>query len=161
MTSENAPGEGMSWIQWLQSRQLITASPDETVGAAVDRMADLRVGALVVVDGVRLVGILSERDVIRRVLAERRDLEATRVGEVCTTDVKTVSTDSEIGECARLIKEHGFRHVPVVSASGAPVAMISSRDFLRFAVDELETLVEQSYSRQRVEETVDPFDLLD
>jgi CBS domain-containing protein len=151
----------MSWIEWLQSRQLITASSEEMVSVAVDRMADLRIGALVVVDGVRLVGILSERDVIRRVLAERRDLETTPVGEVCTTDVKTVSTDSDIGECARLIKEHGFRHVPVVSASGAPMAIISSRDFLRFAVDELETLVARSYSKQRAAETIDPFTLLD
>ncbi len=151
----------MSWIKWLQSRQLITAPPEEMVSEAVDRMADMRVGALVIVEGVRLVGILSERDVIRRVLAERRNPEKTPVGEVCTTDVKTVTSDSSVSECARLIKEHGFRHVPVVSATGAPMAMISSRDFLRFAVDNLETLVEKSYSKQRAAETIDPYSLVE
>ena len=73
--------------------------------------------------------------------------------------VKPVSSD--IGDCARVIKTHGFRHVPVVDAEGVPRAMISSRDFLRYAVDELEMLISNAYSKQRVEELTDPFSLVD
>jgi len=147
----------MSWIDWLKSRELHTVSPTDSVSVAADLMADHRIGALVVVDGEKLVGILSERDIVRRVLAERRKPDTTTVGEVCTTDIKTVAADASIGDCARLIKQHGFRHVPVLSATGVPVAMISSRDFLHYAVDELEGLIAKAYSGQRVEELTDPY----
>ena len=147
----------MSWIHWLRSRELHTASSTESVSSASVRMADHRIGALVVVDDDNLVGILSERDIIRRVLAEKRDPEQTTVGEVCTTDIKTVLEDAPLSECADLIKQHGFRHLPVVNAEGAAVAMLSSRDFLRYAVDELEALVSKAYSGQRVEEQTDPY----
>ncbi len=151
----------MSWIQWLESRTLFTAHPGESIHSAADRMAAHRVGALVVVDGKKLVGILSERDIICRVLAKRLDPETTTVEEVCTTDIKTVSEDSTITECANLIKQHGFRHVPVVDADGSPVAMLSSRNFLRFALEELESLIAKSYAQQRVEELTDPYSLID
>jgi len=147
----------MSWIHWLRSRELHTASPAESVSSAAVRMADHRIGALLVLEGDDLVGILSERDILRRVLAEKRDPEKTTVGEVCTTDIKSVLEDAQLSECADLIKQHGFRHVPVVNAEGAAVAMLSSRDFLRYAVDELETLVAKAYAGQRVEEQTDPF----
>jgi len=151
----------MSWISWLKSHELHTVSPADTVSSAVDSMADHGIGAVVVVDGEKLVGILSERDVVRRVLAERRDPEQTAVGDVCTTDIKTVPENAEIGDCARLIKTHGFRHVPLVSSAGVPVAMISSRDFLRFALDELEELIAKAYSQHRIEEMTDPYSRVD
>lgn len=151
----------MSWINWLKSRELHTVAPTESVSTAADRMGDHNIGALVVADDKKLVGIVSERDIIRRVLAERRDPETTSVGEICTTDIKTVSENSEISDCAAMIKQYGFRHLPVVSADGFPVAMISSRDFLRFAIDELEGLIVKAYSEQRVEELTDPFSLVE
>ena len=150
----------MSWLKWLKSGELYTIEGADSVSSAADRMADHRIGALVVVDGKKLVGILSERDIIRRVLAERRDPEQTTVGEVCTTDIKTVREDAALTDCARLINRHGFRHVPVVDAEGAPVAMISSRDFLRYALDELETLVAKAYAKERREELTDPYSLV-
>ena len=151
----------MSWIQWLESRKLYAAHPGESIHSAAARMAEHRIGALVVVEDNKLVGILSERDLAWRVLAKGRDPETTTVAEVCTTDIKTVREDSSITECARLIKEHGFRHVPVVDEAGSPVAMLSSRNFLRFALDELESLIAKSYSQQRVEELTDPYSLID
>jgi len=147
----------MSWIHWLKSRELHTTSPAESVSSAAVRMADHRIGALVVVEGDDLVGILSERDIVRRVLAEKRDPERTTVGEVCTTDIKTVLESAPLAECADLIKQHGFRHVPVISAEGRPVGMISSRDFLHYAIDELEASVAKAYSGQRAEELTDPY----
>ena len=150
----------MSWIKWLRSQRLYTVTPHESVQTAVDRMTDRGVGALVVVEDGALFGILSERDVVRRVVAERLDPEATTVGDVCTTDAKSVSEEASIAECAALIKRHGFRHVPIVDAEGRPIAMLSTRDFLRYAVDELEEQLARAYSEQRVEELVDPYTLV-
>ena len=150
----------MSWIKWLQSQCLYTVTPSDSVQAAVQKMTEHGVGALVVVDGEELFGILSERDVVRRVVAEGLDAESTPVGDVCTTDAKTVGESASISECAALIKRHGFRHVPIVDDRGRPIAMLSTRDFLRYAVDELEEQLARAYSEQRLEELVDPYSLV-
>jgi len=151
----------MSWIQWVETTKLITASPEESVGVGARRMADHRVGALLVVaETGRLNGIFSERDLVRRVIAPGRDPEVTALGEVCTYDPKTVHEDASVEECARLIREYGFRHVPVVDEGGAPVGIISVRDFLRYVVDDLESLIEKAYGEQRIEELADPYSLV-
>jgi CBS domain-containing protein len=121
-------------------------------------MAEHRIGALLVVEDDELVGIFSERDVLRRVVAEGRDPEATTVGEVCSRDVETVSETADPATCARLIRDRGFRHLPVVDERGKPVGVLSARDFLQHIADELEILLERSYQRQRAEEQADPFD---
>ena len=110
------------------------------------------------VEGDELVGIFTERDVVKRVVAEGRDPATTQVGEVCSTDVATVSEDADPATCARLIRDRGFRHLPVVDEAGRPVGILSARDFLQHIADELEGLLEQSYGQQRTEELADPFD---
>ena len=148
----------MSWIRWLRSRKVISASPRETVAAGARRMAEHHIGALLVVDEGRLAGIFSERDLLERVVAEGRDPEATAIGEVCSSDVATVSETADPATCARLIRDGGFRHLPVVDDEGRPVGILSARDFLQHIADELEGLLESSYRGQRAEEQADPFD---
>lgn len=148
----------MALVKSLLTRSLITADPSETVAQAVRRMAEQRVGALVVVDGGELVGILSERDVLKRVIAAGKDAEATSVSEVATPEPKRVVEDAHVKECAELIRRHGFRHLPVVNAAGKPIGIISSRDFLQYVVDELENLIERAASQERLEQLTDPFD---
>ena len=148
----------MSWIRWLQSRKVISAGPEETVAAGARRMAEHRIGALLVVDGEKLVGIFSERDLLKRVVAEGRDPAATSIGEVCSSDVATVRETASPATCARLIRDRGFRHLPVVDDEGRPMGILSARDFLQHIADELEGLLERSYRGQRAEEQADPFD---
>lgn len=123
-------------------------------------MAEHRIGALLVVKGEDLVGIFSERDVVVRVVAAGRDATATPVGEVCSTDLATVGEEADAATCARLIRDRGFRHLPVVDEHGRPLGILSARDFLQHIADELEGLLETSYRRQRTEEQSDPFDSL-
>ena len=137
---------------------MISAAPGESVGAAAQRLAEHRIGALLVVEEGSLVGIFTERDVVERVVAEGLDPATTTVGEVCSTDVATVDEDADPATCARLIRDRGFRHLPVVDEAGRPVGILSARDFLEHIADELEGLLEQSYGRQRSEELADPFD---
>ena len=150
----------MTTVETLAKRNLVTATPEETVLAAVRRMAEYRVGAILVVDGGTLAGIFSERDALARVMAEGLDPAATPVGEVSTPEPMVVRLSSPARECADLVKEHGVRHVPVVDEHGRPVGIVSSRDFLAYVVDELEGLIEKANLELRREELTDPYSLL-
>lgn len=147
----------MALVRTLAKRRLVTADPGDSVASAIGRMADHEVGTVVVVFDGKLQGIFSERDALKRVLAEGRDPETTTLSEVHTSEPYTVREDTPIRECAQLIKEHGIRHVPVVDDDHRPVGIISSRDFLQFIVDELETLIEKANRELRHEELTDPF----
>jgi CBS domain-containing protein len=121
-------------IQAIMQKRLVVTTPGETVAVAAKRMSDHLLGALLVVEGKKLVGIFSERDLLVRVVAAGKDPAATLVGEVATRDPVTVAETAEIQDCYRIIKERGFRHLPVVAADGSPVGVISSRDFLQVMV---------------------------
>ena len=148
----------MSWVRWLESKKVVSAAPDETVVDAARRMAEHRIGALLVVESGELVGIFSERDLLERVVAAGRDPRATTIGEVCSREVATVGETADPATCARLIRDRGFRHLPVVDDFGKPVGILSARDFLQHIADELKGLLEKSYRGQRAEEQADPFD---
>ncbi len=108
--------------------RLVQVTPDESVQAAVARMADEDVGSVAVCDGSRLVGIFTERDVLR--LAGRRAaLDELDVRDVMTTDVVTVSADDDILAAARLMGERRIRHLPVVQGDNV-LGMIGIRDVL-------------------------------
>ena len=150
----------MTSVETLAKRNLVTAKPDESVLAAAERMAERRVGAILVVDGDLLVGIFSERDALARVMAKGRDPATTRVGDVSTPEPLVVRLTSPVRECADLVKQHGVRHMPVVDEDGRPVGIVSSRDFLAYIVDELEELIEKANLELRREELTDPYSLL-
>ena len=150
----------MALVESLAKRRLITADPGDTVAAAVRMMADNDVGTVVIVFDGKLQGIFSERDALKRVLAVGRDPEQTTLSEVQTSAPYTVRERSHVRDCARLIKEHGIRHVPVVDDNGAPVGMISSRDFLQYVVEELESLIEKANLELRREELIDPYSVV-
>ena len=137
---------------------MVSAAPRESVAAGARRMAEHRIGALLVVEDGQLEGIFSERDLLERVVAEGRDPESTAIGEVCSRNVATVRETADPATCARLIRDRGFRHLPVVDKGGRPVGILSARDFLAHIADELEGLLESSYRRQRAEEQAEPFD---
>ncbi len=113
-----------------------------TVQEAARRMKRQAVGAAMIVDGERLVGIFTERDALQRVLAEGRDARATPLAEVMTADPKTIAPDRPIGLALLMMYEGGFRHVPVVDR-GRPVGMVSARDALGPELREFEHEIER------------------
>ena len=147
-------------VEQLAKKNLVTARPDETVRDAVRRMADQRVGAVLVVEDGRLRGIFSERDALKRVLANGLDPVSTRLSEVCTPDPVTVTRTASVHECAQKAKERRIRHLPVVDEDGRPYGIVSVRDFLRLLVSELEGLIENLRDDHRIEELTDPYGLL-
>ena len=91
-----------------------TVSPDETVYDALALMAEREIGALVVVENGKMVGIISERDYARKVILKGKSSKETRVREIMTSDVIHVSPDQKASKCLSLMTKHHFRHIPVL-----------------------------------------------
>jgi CBS domain-containing protein len=108
------------------SRELLTAAEADTLVNAAHRMAERRVGAVLVTDEGRLIGIMTERDVLRAV--GQGTIEGT-VGQWMTRDPVTVDTSATHGEAAMMMIHGGFRHVPIVD-DGSLVGIVSIRDLL-------------------------------
>ena len=105
-----------------------TISSGVTVAAAVQKMNELRIGALVVKDGGHVVGIFTERDVLRRVIGEDRAPHSTMVAEVMTTDVVCCRPESDIDDVSALMKDRRVRHVPVCDRDNELLGIISMGD---------------------------------
>jgi CBS domain-containing protein len=113
----------------VRKRKLITATRTTTVREAARTMADERVGAVVVLESGRLVGIFTERDIAFRVVARGLDPDKTQLAKVMTTHPVTIGAEKPLGHALHLMYEGGFRHVPVL-AHGKPIGVVSSRDAL-------------------------------
>ena len=107
----------MPTIESYIAREMITASPTETVADVAIRMRAAEVGATVIVENNSLVGVFTERDLLNRVVADGCDPALTPVGEVSTTVLQTVTPSSSIRECAEKLRDHHVRHLPVSKAT--------------------------------------------
>jgi CBS domain-containing protein len=112
----------------LQPHELFTAQADESLDVAADRMSWHQVGALPVLDGQRLVGIISERD-LTAALAEDADPATTPVADYMTLAPEVLGPDNELADAAHLMLTLGIRHLPVVRA-GRLLGVLSMRDVL-------------------------------
>ncbi len=112
----------------IDGRQdLCCISPAITVREAAQLLRDRRIGALLVLEGKRLCGIITERDITYKLVADGRDPDSVRVGEIMTRDPVTVRPDQTAAEAVDIMKEGGFRHVPVVDGERL-VGIVSLRD---------------------------------
>ena len=108
--------------------------PTASVHDAVHLMNSHGVGALVVADHARMVGILSERDILRRVIGARCEPDHTRIRDVMTRDVITVGLDTPISEAMATVTGRRVRHLPVLADDGELAGMISIGDLMRWAM---------------------------
>ena len=116
--------------------------PDEPVYAALELLARYEAGALMVMEGGRLVGVFSERDYTRKIALQGRNSKETRVEEIMTRNVITVSSTTRTRSCMALMSEKKIRHLPVVD--GATVlGMISIRDLLDDIIADHEATIAQ------------------
>jgi CBS domain-containing protein len=106
-----------------------TIEADRSVVDAAQEMNRRRIGSLVVLKGQRVVGIFTERDILVRVVAERRDPEKTPVGEVMTAPVVCCNPETDLGECRAIVTNRRIRHIPIVVA-GQLVGIVTSGDIL-------------------------------
>ncbi len=116
----------MDVVAEVMNRTNLTESPSATLRDAAGRMWKQQSGSLVIIEGAEILGIITERDIMKSV-ARSDDLDATPVSAVMTRAVLTVSPDTPIAEAARHMATRWIRHLPVVS-DGELVGMVSQRD---------------------------------
>ena len=110
----------------MQRRKVLKAVPETFVSKAAKLMATKNVGAIMVIEDDRLVGIFTERDVVFRVVARGLDAQATRLADVMTRAPHTVDPDKPFGYALLVMQEKGFRHLPVIQ-DGKPIGIVSAR----------------------------------
>lgn len=121
--------------QILGNREMYFLTPDTSVFDAAKYMAEKNVGAVCVLEDDRLVGILSERDIMTRVVAFGREPKSTRVGDVMTFNPVVVDAAQSYENCIRMMKTANFRHLPVVE-EGKLLGLLSLRDLLQVDISE-------------------------
>jgi CBS domain-containing protein len=128
-----------------------SVSPTNTVFEAISMMAEKNIGALPVLEGERLVGMISERDYARKVILLGRGSRETSVAEIMTVHLKTVGLSDSVQECMQIMTENRVRHIPVLE-EGKLVGLISIGDCVNWiisaqtaAIDDLERFVTGAY----------------
>jgi CBS domain-containing protein len=111
-----------------------TIGVDETVRRAVDLMNQHRIGALIVLDADKVHGIFTERDILTRVLADERDLDATLVRDVATTSLVYATSSNSLQDCMRLCTTKRCRHIPVID-EGKLIGVISEGDLMAAEIE--------------------------
>lgn len=121
----------------ISSRSALTVPRTATVMETIRTMAGAKAGSVLVVDGDRLLGIFSERDVMLRVVLEGRHPEYTTVEEVMTSSVQTIPPETTADDALRIMHQNHIRHLPVVDKNGCVLAVVSMRSLLQEKIDEL------------------------
>jgi CBS domain-containing protein len=116
----------MGVLRDIMTEDVLTVAPEDTLGEVASKMVDRGVGAVVVGDFGRIIGVLTERDIMRAVAARTHSSDA-RAREWMTSDPITASADTDVEEAARTMMDKGFRHLPVVEGEKA-VGIVSIRD---------------------------------
>jgi CBS domain-containing protein len=120
------------------TRYVDLADADETVQAAARRMFERQVGTLVILDRAnRPVGILTDRDLVLRVVAQGKDPRQTQVGEVMTRDPKMISEGAPIEQALALMRSGSFRRLPVIGSDETLVGLVSLDDILSLLAEEV------------------------
>lgn len=125
-----------------KGKEIHTISPEATVFDAIKLMSELGVGALLVMEGSRLVGVISERDYTRKVILKGRSSNSTFVQDIMTKKVICLSPDNNIDECMALMNENQIRHLPIVE-KGEVVGIVTIMDVIKNILSEKEFIIEQ------------------
>jgi len=146
----NVPGT-VSEILGQKRPEVWSVAPDATVFQAIQLMADKNVGALPVLEGDRLVGIISERDYTRKVVLKGRSSRETPVRDILSRDPSTAALDDTIVECMRIMTEKKVRHLPVLDGHTL-IGIVSIGDLVNWiisaqtaAIDQLEKYITGEY----------------
>jgi CBS domain-containing protein len=115
------------YLRDIMTQKPVTVQATDTVVAAARSMRDGNIGDVVVVDNDQIQGILTDRDIVVRALAEGRDPARTTVGEICSRELTTLSPNDAIGEAEKTMRARAIRRLPVVEG-GRPVGIVSLGD---------------------------------
>lgn len=119
-----------------------TVTPQTTVYQALELMAEKNIGALLVLEGPKVVGLFSERDYARKVILKGKTSKTTTVGELMTRDVLYVAPENSVEDCMELMTNKRIRHLPVLDGSQL-VGLVSIGDVVREAISRREATIHQ------------------
>jgi CBS domain-containing protein len=126
----------------IKGRNILSISPNDSVYAAVERMSENNVGALLVLENGKLVGILSERDYARKVILKGKSSKNTLIREIMTPDVLCVSPETTVEECMALLTENRVRHLPVMEG-GKLTGIVSIGDLVKQIISDKDFTIQQ------------------
>jgi CBS domain-containing protein len=125
----------------VKGNTILSVAPDTIIFDALYLMGEKNVGALLVMENEKLVGIFSERDYARKIILKGRTSLDTQVSEIMTEEVITVCPEETIGECMMLMSQRRIRHLPVLQ-SNEVVGVISIGDVVKYIIEEQELVIE-------------------
>ncbi|MBB6093139.1 CBS domain-containing protein [Povalibacter uvarum] len=131
----------VSYLLALKGKDVWSVDPDTPVLEAIRLMADRHIGALPVVRGRELLGIVSERDYARKVILMGRSSADTPVRDIMTSPVTTISPDEAVHNCMEIMTQKRIRHLPVVDRTGL-VGMISIGDLVKAVIEEQQQTID-------------------
>ena len=118
-----------------KGRDVLTVDPDTSVREALEKMEDISAGTVVVMEGGAVVGMVSERDVIRKVVLQGQKIDKVKVRELMSTDLTTITPETSLDDCMQLITEKRIRHLPVL-CNGSLCGIVSIGDVVKYLVVE-------------------------
>ncbi|WP_306590506.1 CBS domain-containing protein [Geothrix sp. 21YS21S-4] len=124
-------------------RPLVSVGPDDSVFTALSQLADHDIGALVVLDGNKLVGIFSERDYARKVILKGKTSKDTPVREIMSDQVSCVTPAQTVEECMALMTDKHIRHLPVLGPNQEVLGILSIGDLVKETISEQTFTIEQ------------------
>ena len=135
-------GTAVSVLLERKNQTIFSVSPESTIYEAGRIMAEKKIGVVVVLEGKRVAGILSERDIVRKVVIEEQCTKDCPVGEIMTEAVVNVAPNDTIEQCMAIMTEKKFRHLTVME-NDELVGIISIGDLVKFIIDEKDTTIRQ------------------
>lgn len=135
--------DSVSAVLKQKGREVWSIEPEATVYEALEIMANKGIGALLVMQTGRLLGVVSERDYARRIILLGRSSRATKVREIMSSPAITLNFDSSVDDGMRIMTEHRVRHLPVLNPDGTVSGLVSLGDLVKWIITSHEKTIEQ------------------
>ena len=135
-------------VKEVMNPKVVVAKPTATIKEAAKVMSELRIGGLVIMEGEKIVGIMTERDVMKNVVAQAKDPEMTKISDIMTKEVVTIEPDKELEDACSLMVEKDVKRLPVVD-SGKLVGIITATDVISIQPKMIESLAKLLLFREK------------
>lgn len=129
-------------IESISQSQVLTVQTQASAYEAACVMTKGRCGSVLIVDGGTMLGILTERDLMTKIVARRRDPETTPVSDIMTHNPHFISPETTVSDAVLIMKRHNFRHLPIISSTSTILGVFSIRDAMARELVEAESMVD-------------------